>query len=254
VTTADANQIHRFLRPGRYGAEDLAIREHVCHCDYYQLSASVNTPKAGFSQRIFAWALARFNTRYERFVSKYKQRLFRDLTGTVLEIGPGTGANLRYLNPSKVSWIGVEPNPFMRSYLHEEANRLGMSIEIQMSTGETLPVADASVDTVISTLVLCCVASQQSTLQEVLRVLKPGGKLLFIEHVAAPGGTWLRRIQNLVTPLWKRLGDGCHPNRETSVELERAGFENVDCERITAPSFIVSPQIVGIATKVASRN
>lgn len=214
----------------------------------------MDAPKAGLRQRIFAWALARFNTRYERFASKYKQRLFRDVAGTVLEIGPGTGANLRYLNPSKVSWIGVEPNPFMRSYLHEEANRLGMPIEIRVSTGEALPVADESVDTVISTLVLCCVNSQQRALQEVLRVLKPGGKLLFIEHVAALGGTWLRRIQNLLTPLWKRLGDGCHPNRETGAELERAGFENVDCERITAPTFIVSPQIVGIATKAASRN
>jgi ubiquinone/menaquinone biosynthesis C-methylase UbiE len=214
----------------------------------------MDTPKTGLRQRIFAWALARFNTRYERFASKYKQQLFRDLTGTILEIGPGTGANLRYLNPAKVSWIGVEPNPFMQDYLHEEANRLGMPIEIRMPTGEALPVADASVDTVISTLVLCCVASQQSTLQEVLRVLKPGGRLLFIEHVAAPGGTWLSRTQNLLAPLWKRLGDGCHPNRETSVELERAGFENVDCERITAPTFIVSPQIVGTAPKAASQN
>ena len=205
----------------------------------------MNTPKTGFRQQIFAWALARFNTRYERFAANYKQRFFRDLTGTILEIGPGTGANLRYLNPAKVSWVGVEPNPLVQAYLHEEANRLAMPIEIRMPAGETLPVADASVDTVIST---------QSTLYHVVRVLRPGGKLLFIEHVAAPGGTWLRGIQNLVTPLWKRLGDGCHPNRETSVELERAGFENVDCERITAPSFIVSPQIVGIATKVASRS
>jgi SAM-dependent methyltransferase len=214
----------------------------------------MDAPKAGLRQRIFAWALTRFNTRYERFASKYKQQLFRDLVGTVLEIGPGTGANLRYLNPAKVRWIGVEPNPFMQTYLHGEANRLFMPIEIRMSTGEALPVADASVDTVVSTLVLCCVASQQNTLQEVLRVLKPGGKLLFIEHVAAPRGTWLRRIQNVLTPLWKRLGDGCHPNRETSAELERAGFESVNCERITAPTFIVSPQIVGIATKAASRN
>lgn len=214
----------------------------------------METPKAGLRQRIFAWALARFNSRYERFASKYKQQLFRDLTGNVLEIGPGTGANLRYLNPAKVSWTGVEPNPFMQTYLHEEANRLGMPIEIRMPTGEALPVADESVDAVISTLVLCCVNSQQRALQEVLRVLRPGGRLLFIEHVAAPQGSWLRRMQNLLTPLWKRLGDGCHPNRETYVEVERAGFEKVDYERITAPTLIVSPQIVGIATKTASRN
>jgi len=214
----------------------------------------MGTPKAGLRQRIFAWALARFNTRYERFISKYKQELFRDVTGTVLEIGPGTGANLRYLNPARSVGQGVEPNPFMQAYLHEETNRLGMPIDIRMPTGETLPVTDESVDAVISTLVLCCVNSQRCALQEVLRVLKPGGRLLFIEHVAAPQGSWLRRTQNLLTPLWKRLGDGCHPNRETWVEVECAGFETVDYDRITAPTLIVSPEIVGIAIKAVSPN
>ena len=115
-----------------------------------------------------------------------------------------------------------------------------------------MPVADESVDAVISTLVLCCVNSQQRALQEVVRVLRPGGRLLFIEPVAAPRGSWLRRMQNLLTPLWKELGDGCHPNRETGVEVEAAGFETVDYEKITAPTFIASPQIVGIAIKAVS--
>ncbi len=72
---------------------------------------------------------------------------------------------------------------------------------------------------------------------------------MFIEHVAAPRETRLRRIQNLVTPVWKRLGDGCHPNREIWVDLERAGFEKVAWEMITAPTPIVSPQILGVAVK-----
>jgi len=209
----------------------------------------MDTPKAGLRQRIFAWALARFNTRYERFASKSKEQLLADLTGTVLEIGPGTGVNLRYLKSNRVRWIGVEPNPFMQPYLREEANRLGMPIDLQIGTADTLPVADNSVDAVISTLVMCCVNSQQRSLQEVLRVLRPGGKLVFIEHVAAPRGSWLRHIQNLLTPVWKRLGDGCRPNRETWVELERAGFESVIYERINAPTILVSPQIVGVAIK-----
>ena len=212
----------------------------------------MDTPYSGLRQRIFAWALARFNKKYERFASKYKQQLFKNLTGTVVEIGPGTGANLRYLDPAKVTWIGVEPNTFMQPYLHQEANRLGMPIEIRVPAGEALPIAHESADAVISTLVLCCVDSQQRALQEVLRVLKPGGKLLFIEHVAAPQGSLLLRMQNLVTPFWKRLGDGCHPNRQTYVEIERAGFEKVDYERITAPTLIVSPQIVGVARKTTS--
>jgi ubiquinone/menaquinone biosynthesis C-methylase UbiE len=214
----------------------------------------MDIPKAGLRQRIFAWALARFNTKYERFVSRYKRPLFADLTGTVLEIGPGTGVNLRYLRPDRVDWMGVEPNPFMQSYLYAEASKLGMPLEIRIGTADTLPVSDSSVDAVISTLVLCCVPSQPRSLKEMLRVLKPGGRLLFIEHVAAPRGTWLRRIQDLVTPLWKRLGDGCHPNRETWIELERAGFEKITYERITAPAPIVGPQIIGVAVKAPSEH
>lgn len=209
----------------------------------------MDTPKAGLRQWIFAWALARFNTKYERFVLRYKDPLFADLSGTVLEIGPGTSVNLRYLRPDRVHWMGVEPNPFMQSYLYEEANKLGMLAEIRTGTADTLPVSDSSVDAVIGTLVLCCVPSLQRSLQEVLRVLKPGGRFLFIEHVAAPRGSRLRRIQDLVTPFWKRLGDGCHPNRETWIEIESAGFEEVAYERITVPAPIVGPQIVGVAVK-----
>jgi ubiquinone/menaquinone biosynthesis C-methylase UbiE len=134
----------------------------------------MDTPKAGLRQRIFAWALARFNTKYERFVSPYKRHRFGDLAGTVLEIGPGTGVNLRYLRPDKVHWIGIEPNPFMQSYISEEANKLGMSVQIRIGTADKLPVSDSSVDAVISTLVLCCVPSQQRSIKEMLRVLKPG--------------------------------------------------------------------------------
>ena len=155
---------------------------------------TVDRPKAGLRYRIFTWARARFNARYEQFASKYKQQLFQGLTGTVLEIGPGTGVNLRYLTSGKVRWIGVEPNPFMEPYLREEANRLTMPIELHIGTAETLPIADNSVDAAIATLVLCCVNIQHQSLQEALRVLRPGGRLVFIEHVA-PRGSWLRRIQ-----------------------------------------------------------
>src|SRR5437773_384904 len=124
-------------------------------------------------QRIFAWALARFNSKYERFAEQYKQRLFSELSGTVLEIGPGAGANLCYLARPSVQWIGVEPNPFMEKYLKEQATRLGMQIEIRPGTAERLPIADTSLDAVIATLVLCCVKDQHVSLKEVLRVLKP---------------------------------------------------------------------------------
>jgi ubiquinone/menaquinone biosynthesis C-methylase UbiE len=209
-------------------------------------------PAAGFGQRVFAWAMAR-NHRYERFAAGLKQRLFAGLEGTVVELGPGTGANLRYLDRERVRWIGIDPNPFMRPYLLREAERLGMSADCRIGTAYELPIEDASVDAVICTLVLCSIDDPQRALGEVLRVLKPGGRLVFIEHVAAPEGSRLRRIQSLVTPLWKRMGDGCHPNRATGRELERAGFSAVEYERITAPLPVVSPQIAGVARKACPR-
>src|SRR3954447_22320381 len=98
----------------------------------------MDKPQAGLRQRIFAWALARFNTSYERFAANYKQKLFAGLTGAVLEIGPGTGVNLRYLNPDNVRWIGVEPNTFMQTYLREEAQKTGMPVELKIGTADTL--------------------------------------------------------------------------------------------------------------------
>jgi ubiquinone/menaquinone biosynthesis C-methylase UbiE len=210
----------------------------------------MDKPRGGLNQRIFAWALARFNARYEQFSAKYKERLFAGLSGTVLEIGPGTGVNLRFFRDRTVRWIGVEPNLYMERYLRDEATRLGVPIDLRVGTADDLPVSDGSVDAVISTLVLCCVPDQQQALREILRALKPGGRLVFIEHIAAPHGSRLRRIQNLVTPIWKRLGDGCHPNRETWSELEHAGFGQVNYETVTAPVPVVSPQIVGVAIRI----
>jgi ubiquinone/menaquinone biosynthesis C-methylase UbiE len=209
----------------------------------------MDKPRGGLKQRIFAWALARFSSRYEQFAAKYKERLFAGVSGTVLEIGPGTGVNLCYFRSDRVRWIGVEPNFFMERYLREEAARLGMTTDLRVGTADNLPVDDGSVDAVISTLVLCCVPDQRQSLREIVRALKPGGRLLFIEHVAAAPGRRLRRVQNLVTPIWKWLGDGCYPNRETWTELERAGFAQVSYDSITAPVPVVSPQIVGVALK-----
>lgn len=211
--------------------------------------ATLPTGVASWRPRAFAWLLAHQNAKYENFVASYKQQLFGPLSGTVLEIGPGTGANFRYFSRDHIQWIGVEPNPFMYPYLEKEAARLGVQIELRNGTADRLPVADGTIDAVVSTLVLCSVTDQRGSIQEILRVLKPGGKLVFIEHVAAPLGTWSRRLQNWVTPIWKRVGDGCHPNRETWVELGRAGFGKLTYDNFRAPLPIVGPQIMGTAVK-----
>lgn len=143
------------------------------------------------------------------------------------------------------------PNPFMHSYLRQEADRLGFqTIDLRIGTAERLDVEDSSMDAVVSTLVLCSVENLSAVLHEIQRVLKPGGRFFFLEHVAAPQGTRLRGIQNWIEPFWRVVGDGCHPNRETWVALENAGFERVDYEHFRADvPAIVSPQIIGMATK-----
>jgi len=206
------------------------------------------TTAADAYKRLFAWGLATFNAEYEKAIAPRKQALFADLQGHVLEIGPGTGVNLPYYPPG-IHWIGVEPNPFMHDYLRKEAQ--SGFIDLRRGTAAQLEMADNSMDAVVSTLVLCSVPSLGGTLQEILRVLKPGGRFLFIEHVAAPRGTLLRRVQQGVLPVWKVLADGCHPDRETGTILENAGFERVQYERFSGPIPvpIVKPHIIGVAWK-----
>jgi ubiquinone/menaquinone biosynthesis C-methylase UbiE len=185
---------------------------------------------------------------YEQIVAQRKQALFSDLHGTVLEIGPGAGPNLRYY-PADAAWIGVEPNVHMHPYLQQEAERLGRAITIETGTADHLPVPDNSVDAVVSTLVLCSVPDVAATLAEIQRVLKPGGRFLFIEHVAAPPGSRLRRMQGLIRPLWSAFADGCQPNRDTGALLDAAGFKRVRYQPFNVPAPIIRPHIMGVATK-----
>jgi len=203
---------------------------------------------AGWYKRLFARALANSGRRYDATAAGRKQRLFGGLSGTILEIGPGGGPNLAYYAPG-IHWVGVETNPAMLPYLQQEARRLGMPIEVRDGGPEILPADSASVDAVVSTLVLCSVPDQAKTLQEILRVLKPGGTFAFIEHVAAPRGSGLRRSQNLIRPLWQVLGDGCQINRETWVAIQQAGFSQVQIEHFREQVPFVSPHIAGVAVK-----
>jgi ubiquinone/menaquinone biosynthesis C-methylase UbiE len=193
--------------------------------------------------------MARFGHKADRYLAPYKSELFAELAGTVLEIGPGAGANLRHVAAKEVRWIGVEPNLYMNRHLAEEARRVGLRIDVLCGTAEELPVKAGSIDYAISTLVLCSVTDQRRALSELVRVLKPGGKLVFIEHVAAPPGTLLRRIQSFVKPLWRRMGDGCNPDRDTRASIERSGLAVSQFVAFEAPLPIVRPHIAGYATK-----
>lgn len=202
----------------------------------------------GWYQRIFAAVLARGKDTHEGIIAERKRALLSELEGDLLEIGPGSGSNLAYFAPG-VRWVGVEPNPHMHPYLHQTAARLGMPVDLRMGVAEALPARGQSMDAVVSTLVLCSVHNPTQVLAEVQRVLRPGGRFVFLEHVAAPAESRLRRLQNSVRPLWQLFGDGCHPNRETWTAIQGAGFAHVQLERFDLPIPFIPNHIVGYAVK-----
>ncbi len=211
-------------------------------------------------KRLFAWGMSKANDADDQAIklhdcqdyatmAELKRSLLGNLQGRVLEIGPGAGANLAYY-PKDIDWIGVEPNPFMHPYIHQEAERHGLkNIELHGERAETLPVKDASVDIVVSTYVLCSVTDIDATLKDIQRVLKPGGTFVFMEHVAAIDGTCTRTLQEGITPVWKTVFDHCQPNQETWMYLEEAGFESVHYQSFRLSIPIVSPHIAGVATR-----
>lgn len=211
-----------------------------------EIASLTLTARRGLRLRGFAWAMHALNRGYEKHVAERKRALFAPLAGTVAEIGPGTGPNFAYL-PAGVRWIGIEPNVHMHPYLERAARERGMAIEIRADDGAALPFADASLDGVITTLVLCSVADVRAVLAEIRRVLRPGGRYVFVEHVAAPEGTWLRRIQRWSNPISRWIGDGCEADRETWRWIESAGFAKVTLEHARVPLDIASPHIFGTA-------
>jgi ubiquinone/menaquinone biosynthesis C-methylase UbiE len=210
---------------------------------------AISKERTGWYYRVHAWALARGSATYEDAVAERKRKLFGDLHGNVLELGPGRGVNLSYY-PKDIHWIGIEPNPFNHPNIKKAAERSGIvQIEVRRLDGHKLEASDNSIDAVVSTLVLCTVPDQEATLAEILRVLKLGGRFAFIEHVAAPRGTFLRTVQSFVRPAWSFLLDGCCPDRETAEAITRAGFSEVNIESFRAPLPLVSPHIAGVAKK-----
>jgi len=197
------------------------------------------------SEWIFARSLALGDHVQHRMYGDRKRRLFRDLTGTVVEIGPGTGVNVPYF-PADLQWIGLEPNPYMHDFLYDRFAEHPIDAQVRSEPAQDTSLPDDCADAVVSTLVLCSVPDVDDALTELRRILKPEGRLLFIEHVAAPSGSWLCSCQRSVRPLWRRLFDGCHPDRHTERTL-RDRFSTVTVEQFRTGLPVVSPHIVGEA-------
>lgn len=181
------------------------------------------------ADRIVAAAYDPVLARAERgWLGRSRRRLLGQLHGTVVELGAGTGANLRHAtqNLEVARWIATEPTAAMRLRLEPRAEaaarRLGVPVGVVAAPAEALPLDEGSVDTVLSTLTLCTVQDPQAALAEVRRVLAPGGQLVLLEHVASHGA-WFA-VQRAVEPVWRRLARGCHLTRDLERLLVTAGF------------------------------
>ncbi|XP_061989684.1 uncharacterized protein LOC133708241 [Rosa rugosa] len=225
--------------------------------DYTATLRKVHPPRPDWYEELYASVLNTGMQSYEDEIAGYKSELFAKLKGKaeqVLEIGIGTGPNLRYYGADDgVRVFGVDPNKKMERYAKAAAVAAGLPLsnfEFIQAVGEAIPLDDASVDAVVGTLVLCSVKDVNKTLKEIKRVLRPGGLYLFVEHVAAKDGTTLRFIQSVLDPLQQTLADGCHLTRETGTNISRSGFSGVELSMTSLSSTsIINPQIYGIACK-----
>ncbi len=204
--------------------------------------------RRGLGKAFFAWLLAHGGGTDRRLYGARKRQLLAGLTGTVVEIGAGAGPNAEYLGAG-VEWVAVEPNVHFHPHLREAAEARGLELELVGDVAERLPLADGEADAVISTLVLCSVDDVPGVLQEIRRVLKPGGRFVFIEHVAAPEASRLARWQRRLRAPWGVIADGCRPNQDTLAMIERAGFARVDAERFRVRAGLVAPHVAGVAIR-----
>jgi ubiquinone/menaquinone biosynthesis C-methylase UbiE len=203
----------------------------------------------GVWERGFASVYDRINAAMEAaFMGRRRAAMIGPLEGRILEIGAGTGANLaHYQRAAQV--VCAEPSAPMRRRLAPKIAAAAVPIEVHDAVGESLPFDDASFDAVVSTLVLCTVRDVEATLAEVRRVLRPDGRLLFIEHgggAAGRKGRWQQRLD----PIWTKAACGCHLTRDARRNLEAAGFSLNEFEEFTpkrTPPLLV-PFAQGVAT------
>lgn len=160
-------------------------------------------------------------------VARHRRELLAGATGEALEIGLGTGLNLPHYSPHVRKVTAVDPNPGMHRLACRRAARFGIEADLRPLRGEALPFKDETFDTVVSTFTLCSIDEADQAVAEVYRVLRPGGRFLFLEHGLSPDpGTakWQRRLN----PLERRLGDGCRLDKDIPALVRRQPFRSVE--------------------------
>ena len=179
-------------------------------------------------------------------VMKLRSQIVPKAKGRVLEVGMGSGINLQFYNRDQVDMVyGLEPSEGMRRKAVRNLSRSPVRVEWLDLPGERIPLQDNSVDTVLLTFTLCTIPDWHTALQQMKRVLKPGGDLLFLEHGEAPQDP-TRKWQHRITPGWRKVAGGCHLNRQIAELIEHAGFEIQELENLYMPN---APKIAGYIYK-----
>lgn len=186
-------------------------------------------------------------------MSARRRDLLGRARGRTVELGSGTGLNLRYYPDSLDELTLTEPEAAMRARLSRKLRRGRRPAQVVDASAERLPFADETVDTVVSTLVLCTVDDPDAALREIERVLRPRGRLLFLEHVRARSPRLASWQDRLAGP-WQRFAEGCHCNRATLELIRARGLELEDIQETSWRGMppIVRPLITGVATKAIS--
>jgi ubiquinone/menaquinone biosynthesis C-methylase UbiE len=160
----------------------------------------------------------------QRNLTVYRSHIIPTAEGRVLEIGIGSGLNLPFYSRNVAHVIGLEPSARLLAMARQVEEAGCGSLELIEGSAEAIPLMDASIDTVVTTWTLCSIPDAPRALRDMRRVLRPGGRLLFVEHGRAPDANvvWW---QDRLTPVWKRLGGGCHLNRAIGTLIKDAGFQ-----------------------------
>lgn len=174
-------------------------------------------------------------------VTRQRRKIVPQASGRVLDVGVGSGPNLALFDRARVSEVvGVDPDAALLERAWTRARVQPYHVELLQTGAEDQRLPTASFDTVVAAYTLCSIAPLEQALANLRRVLKPGGRLLFCEHSAAPDSD-VRRWQDRLAPMWLRLAGGCHLNRDTVEVLERSGFAVDSVDRFYlrhAPRFV----------------